>query len=231
MSSQTIEYHRNAAALVPEADDPDPGLAVLVLNDKKEIAALTCNCRAYEKKKKRNCPHKKALAGMVKPWIETMPSAWFDEGFRQGPWHRLAAALENVDPVRGDVRALPVTDADTVVMNPPFGAQNEGADRPFLRAAANVADVAYTVDVVDERLLVRDVPPRDIGAVVDAVEAAGGTCDSLAWTEPDLEDVYLALAGDEEGVIDAVGDDSVTDPDGSGPTAAGIPTDPAEESE
>ncbi|MGM0453101.1 MAG: DEAD/DEAH box helicase [Thermodesulfobacteriota bacterium] len=100
MISPRIEYHRNAAALLPEADDPDPGVAVMVLNDKKEIAALTCDCAASNKKKKRNCPHKKALAGMVKPMIETMPSSWFDAGFRQGPWHRLAAALDKVDPVR-----------------------------------------------------------------------------------------------------------------------------------
>jgi putative methylase len=48
------------------------------------------------------------------------------------------------DWVHADVRSLPVTRVDTVVMNPPFGAQNEGADRPFLRSA-DVADVAYTV--------------------------------------------------------------------------------------
>jgi putative methylase len=51
------------------------------------------------------------------------------------------------DWVRGDVSRPPVADGtvDTVVMNPPFGAQNEGADRPFLRAAERAADVAYTV--------------------------------------------------------------------------------------
>jgi putative methylase len=33
---------------------------------------------------------------------------------------------------------------DTVLCNPPFGAQDEGADRPFLRAAAEAGDVCYT---------------------------------------------------------------------------------------
>jgi putative methylase len=56
-----------------------------------------------------------------------------------------AGVSERVDWVRGDIDVVPVTEADTVVMNPPFGAQNEGADRPFLRAAGSVADVAYTV--------------------------------------------------------------------------------------
>jgi putative methylase len=56
-----------------------------------------------------------------------------------------AGVSERVDWVRGEVSALPITGTDTVVMNPPFGAQNEGADRPFLRAAESAADVAYTV--------------------------------------------------------------------------------------
>ncbi|MEF8775689.1 MAG: ABC transporter ATP-binding protein [Haloarculaceae archaeon] len=64
--------------------------------------------------------------------------------------------------------------------------------------AAAVGDVLGTdVDVRDGELRARNVPPRDIGAVVDAVEAGGWQYDSLTWTEPDLEDVYLALAGPE----------------------------------
>jgi len=49
--------------------------------------------------------------------------------------------------VRADVSRLPVVDKsfDTVVMNPPFGAQKRGADRPFLRAAERVADVSYSI--------------------------------------------------------------------------------------
>ena len=35
--------------------------------------------------------------------------------------------------------------ADTVLMNPPFGAQRKGADRPFLDAALRAAPVVYTV--------------------------------------------------------------------------------------
>lgn len=35
--------------------------------------------------------------------------------------------------------------ADTVLMNPPFGAQRKGADRPFLDAAFRTAPVAYTI--------------------------------------------------------------------------------------
>ncbi|HWQ65331.1 MAG TPA: METTL5 family protein [Methanospirillum sp.] len=35
--------------------------------------------------------------------------------------------------------------ADTVIMNPPFGAQQEHADRPFIMAALEKADVVYGI--------------------------------------------------------------------------------------
>jgi len=57
----------------------------------------------------------------------------------------VAGVAEDTDWVRGDVRALPVRRVDTVVMNPPFGAQRSGADRPFLCAAESVADTVYTL--------------------------------------------------------------------------------------
>lgn len=56
-----------------------------------------------------------------------------------------AGVADGTDWVHGDVRALPVRRVETVVMNPPFGAQRSGADRPFLRAAESVADTVYTV--------------------------------------------------------------------------------------
>lgn len=58
-----------------------------------------------------------------------------------------AGVKGDVDLMQADVSRLPVVgdSFDTVVMNPPFGAQNRGADRPFLRAAERVADVAYSI--------------------------------------------------------------------------------------
>jgi putative methylase len=47
--------------------------------------------------------------------------------------------------VRGEAGTPPVRGVETVVMNPPFGAQRRGADRDFLRAAESLADAVYTV--------------------------------------------------------------------------------------
>jgi ABC-2 type transport system ATP-binding protein len=54
-------------------------------------------------------------------------------------------------------------------------------------------DLAYPVERTGGRLVVRDVSPRDIGTVVDALEAADVAYGTLTWTEPSLEDVYLEL--------------------------------------
>ncbi|WP_321420247.1 METTL5 family protein [uncultured Methanomethylovorans sp.] len=50
----------------------------------------------------------------------------------------------DVEFVQCDISGVP-EHADTVIMNPPFGAQSKGNDRPFLSTALRVADVTYSV--------------------------------------------------------------------------------------
>jgi len=38
---------------------------------------------------------------------------------------------------------------DTVIQNPPFGAQNPGADRPFLRTAVRISRVSYSLHMAE----------------------------------------------------------------------------------
>jgi ABC-2 type transport system ATP-binding protein len=49
----------------------------------------------------------------------------------------------------------------------------------------------------DDGLAIDGVSPGDIGDVVRALDRRGVAFDALTWSEPDLEDAYLALAGDE----------------------------------
>ncbi|TSD13921.1 ABC transporter ATP-binding protein [Haloglomus irregulare] len=54
--------------------------------------------------------------------------------------------------------------------------------------------------VPDEAVLaVADIDPRDIGGVVESLEAENVPYDAITWKQPDLEDVYLALTGTEVG--------------------------------
>ena len=57
------------------------------------------------------------------------------------------------------------------------------------------AAIDYETSLDGDRLTVRDVRPGDIGAITKALDGAGIEYDSLTWTEPDLEDVYLELTG------------------------------------
>ena len=61
-----------------------------------------------------------------------------------------------------------------------------------------VPSLEYETCLADGTLTVYDVPATAVGDVVAALEAVDVGYDGLTWTEPDLEDVYLELAGDEE---------------------------------
>jgi len=92
----------------------------------------------------------------------------------------------------GDPRLVVKTDAD-----------------PGSLDLSSTLDAGQRVEGDDGTLTVYGIEPQDIGAVVDALDAAGASYESLAWTEPDLEDVYLELTGAAE--ADAtLGRDSLT---------------------
>jgi len=54
---------------------------------------------------------------------------------------------------------------------------------------------SYDGSLDDGRLTLRNVPPEEIGTVVAQLEAEEFSVESLTWTDPDLEDVYLELTG------------------------------------
>jgi len=54
-----------------------------------------------------------------------------------------------------------------------------------------------TVAATEEGIRVRGVRPEAIGEAVGALDDAGVAFESLSWSEPSLEDVYLRLTGEE----------------------------------
>ncbi len=46
--------------------------------------------------------------------------------------------------------------ADTVIMNPPFGSQRKGADRPFLEKAMESADRVYSIHMANTLDFIRE---------------------------------------------------------------------------
>ncbi|NIB99294.1 METTL5 family protein [Halobacterium sp. R2-5] len=94
----------------------------------------------------------------------------------------LAVARENearVDPgvavdwLLGDATRPPLASVDTVVMNPPFGAQrgSEHADRAFLAATADVASVSYSIHNAGSQSFVESFAADGGGEVTHAFAA------------------------------------------------------------
>jgi putative methylase len=88
---------------------------------------------------------------------------------------RRVAASAPVHWVQADARRLPLTVPDpvTVVMNPPFGAQDgsRGADRGFLATASRVATVSYSVHNAGSREFVEAFAADNGGEVTHAFAA------------------------------------------------------------
>lgn len=97
-----LEYHRNAAALLPEKDDPDPGVAVLVIDAKKNRKKLHCNCKASERGKA--CHHVSAFSRALRRMSGFSGDGRIDGVFRSGMWHRIASVLHGACPI--DPRSL-----------------------------------------------------------------------------------------------------------------------------
>jgi len=88
---------------------------------------------------------------------------------------RRVAASAPVHWIQADATRLPlaVPDPVTVVMNPPFGAQdgNRNADRGFLEAASHVAAVSYSVHNAGSRSFVEAFAADNGGEVTHAFAA------------------------------------------------------------
>ncbi|MCF8024375.1 MAG: DEAD/DEAH box helicase [Desulfobacteraceae bacterium] len=105
-----LEYHRNAAALVPDKNDPDPGVSVLTIDVKTGIPRLQCNCGASGKKRK--CPHVALFSECVRQGGEIPKDNWLDAGFRKSPWYLLAAALHGACPVEPERLVVEFTETE-----------------------------------------------------------------------------------------------------------------------
>ncbi len=67
-----------------------------------------------------------------------------DEAALEDARRNAASAGVEIELLNMDVSGADLK-ADTVIMNPPFGAQRRNADRPFLEAAVRIAPKVYTL--------------------------------------------------------------------------------------
>jgi ABC-2 type transport system ATP-binding protein len=59
-----------------------------------------------------------------------------------------------------------------------------------------LASSRFSVSAGETGLVFEGVTPQDVGDAVRALDDAGVAFESLTWTQPDLEDVYLTLTGE-----------------------------------
>jgi superfamily II DNA or RNA helicase len=91
------EYFRNAVAVIPLSNDPDPGLAMMVIEKNKKKLTLNCNCRVY--RKKGHCKHSKEMAKAFRQLGDPPEKGTLEASFSQGHLQRLAKVLHDACPV------------------------------------------------------------------------------------------------------------------------------------
>ncbi|MFB6295665.1 MAG: METTL5 family protein [Halobacteriales archaeon] len=117
---------------------------------------------------------------------------------------REAAPPVPVSWLVGDVPDLPLCPDDapgapgnevTVVMNPPFGAQNgnRGADRAFLAAASDLASVSYSIHNAGSKAFVDSFVADAGGEVTHAFEARLDLDRQFAFHAADSEEITVEV--------------------------------------
>ncbi len=89
-----IEYHRHGLCLLPEAEDPNPGVAFLMLSG--PIESL-CTCKKRRGSDCRHLPQLEAFLGTF-PWTPGQSS--LSLGFEKSVWFRLQNMLLDTSPVQ-----------------------------------------------------------------------------------------------------------------------------------
>ncbi|RBI61144.1 ABC transporter ATP-binding protein [halophilic archaeon] len=96
-----------------------------------------------------------------------------------------------------------LADGDLVAVGSPEAlvAEHGGRSRLVVETDADpsAVDDRFAVEVTDAGLVFDGVGPAEIGDVVGLLNDREVTYETLTWTEPDLEDVYLRLTGESLG--------------------------------
>jgi len=85
-----LEFHRQALALMPDPEDKDPGVAVLVDDEGPALDFLNCNCA---KSRKTTCTHIKKLEAVYRFKQSMIGNTTLEQDFRESIWHQIATAI------------------------------------------------------------------------------------------------------------------------------------------
>jgi hypothetical protein len=85
-----LEFHRNAAALMPDPKDKHPGIAVLVETLKGSAGQLFCSCNT---RRPQTCSHLKALSRILSAYRRQIDADTLADDFRASFWYWFAETM------------------------------------------------------------------------------------------------------------------------------------------
>ena len=113
-----LEFHRNAAALMPDPKDTHPGIAVIVQTAKRNSGQRFCSCST---RNSQTCSHLKALSRILSTFRQQIETDSPADDFRASFWHRFAETMADgssdgtdsvrLAPVHGSREALAIVSA------------------------------------------------------------------------------------------------------------------------
>lgn len=92
-----------------------------------------------------------------------------------------------------------ITDGSLVAEAPPdeLVAEYGGPSRLLIETDADVQLADYQTERTQEGLVVENVAAREIGRIIDLLEASDTPYSTVTWQEPTLETAYLELTGEQ----------------------------------
>jgi len=91
-----LEFYRHALALMPQADDPAPGIALAVKDQRGKASHISCNCGQDRKK---TCHHRRQLEALIHAAGKASDPFGMDAAFRGSLWYGLGQILAEASRV------------------------------------------------------------------------------------------------------------------------------------
>ena len=94
-----LEFHRNAAALMPDPKDKRPGIAIMVETPRRVVGQQFCSCSTRHS---QTCSHLKALPRILSAYRQQIEADTPADDFRASFWYRFAEVMSDKSSTKAD---------------------------------------------------------------------------------------------------------------------------------
>jgi len=114
-----LEFHRNAAAAMPDPKDKWPGIAIQLEGSGKSAGQRFCSCR---RSRPKTCTHLKDLSRILSAYRLQIKEKTLADDFRASMWYRFAKVMADGFPYKADDLRLATVHHESgkvlIVLNP-----------------------------------------------------------------------------------------------------------------